>query len=290
MWDPDRYLEFRDERARPFLDLLARLPDAAAAGVEAEAAGGTNAAGPGTVVDLGCGPGNLTRNLADRWPGARVVGVDSSNEMIERARAAERPSSRPVEYVCADLREWQPAGPVDVVVSNAVLQWVPGHLDLLPQLVGYLRPGGWLAVQVPADFDAPVHRRLREVCDCPRWQGRLGADRVARPMAYDASTYLTALMDLGCDVDAWETTYLHVLPGDDAVLRWISGTGARPAIAALDETDRQEFLSMLGERLREAYPRGRHGTLLPFRRVFVVARRAAETASGSTVQAVPSQS
>ncbi|CAA9406843.1 MAG: Trans-aconitate 2-methyltransferase, partial [uncultured Nocardioides sp.] len=136
-WDPDRYLAFADERGRPFADLLARV----------------GAEEPGTVVDLGCGPGNLTALLAARWPGARVVGLDSSAEMIEKARAA----GSGIDYQVADLRGWRPSRPVDVLVSNATLQWVPGHLDLLPGLVEQVAPGGWLAFQVPANFDEPSH-------------------------------------------------------------------------------------------------------------------------------------
>ncbi|MDX6358881.1 MAG: trans-aconitate 2-methyltransferase, partial [Nocardioidaceae bacterium] len=143
-WDPDRYLTYADERGRPFVELLARVA----------------ADRPGDVVDLGCGPGNLTTLLRARWPAARLRGLDSSPEMIETARAAEPD----LDFEVADLRDWAAADDaVDVLVSNATLQWVPGHLELLPALVGHLRPGGWLAFQVPGNFDEPSHTIRRDL-------------------------------------------------------------------------------------------------------------------------------
>lgn len=252
VWDPHRYLTYADERARPFHDLLARV--------------GT--AEPGEVVDLGCGPGNLTAVLAARWPAARVVGVDSSPEMVATARLVPG-----VEVVQADVRDWQPVAPVDVLISNATLQWVPGHLELLSRYVGWLAPQGWFGFQVPGNFGAPSHVLLNRVADSPRWRDRVGADRVARPASHDPADYLAVLAELGCVVDAWETTYLHVLPGVDAVLDWVSGTGLRPVLAELDERERAEFLAEYGTLLREAYPARPFGTVLPYRRVFAVARR-----------------
>jgi trans-aconitate 2-methyltransferase len=248
-WDPDTYLTYADERGRPFLDLVARV----------------GATEPATVVDLGCGPGTLTALLKQRWPSAAVTGVDSSVEMV----AAADPT-RGVDYVVGDLRKWRPPAPVDVLVSNAALQWVPGHLDLLPSLVGTVAPGGWFAFQVPGNFDEPSHVLRRQLGDDPRFAPYL--TDVAAPDAFGAEVYLDRLTTLGCTVDAWETTYLHVLPGDDPVFTWVSGTGARPTLAALPPDVRREFESELRGALRAAYPRRQHGTVLPFRRVFVVAR------------------
>jgi trans-aconitate 2-methyltransferase len=249
-WDPDRYLGYADERGRPFVELLAR--------VRAEA--------PGTVVDLGCGPGNLTALLADRWPDAEVTGVDSSREMVARAQ----PSGR-LRFEVADLRHWaRAAQPVDVLVSNAALQWVPGHLDLLPALVDRVRPGGWLAFQVPGNFDQPSHELRRELAAEAPYD--VHTRDVATPDAHAAATYLYALTALGCTVDAWETTYLHVLHGPDPVFAWISGTSLRPTLAALPEDLRPAFSDELKRRLRAAYPDDGHGVVLPFRRVFVVAQ------------------
>ena len=253
-WDPSTYLQFADERGRPFADLVARV----------------GADDPAVVVDLGCGPGQLTAGLAVRWPHARVTGLDSSAEMV--ARAQQHAGDR-VRFAVADLRSWQPEEPVDVLVSNATLQWVPGHRALLPRLVATVRPGGWLAFQVPGNFDAPSHRLLHELAADPRFAAATRG--VDRPAAAGPADYLADLTALGCTVDAWETTYLHVLDGPDPVFRWISGTGARPVLQSLDDGQRAEFERTYKARLAAAYPAGPHGTVLPFRRVFVVARRTA---------------
>ena len=256
-WDPEVYGRWANERARPFTDLLARV----------------DLSGPGLVVDLGCGPGGLTASLARRWPAARVVGVDSSAEMIAAARSldAEDVVDR-VRFVQADLREWTPDAPVDVLVSNAVLQWVPDHLDLLPTFVSWLAaPGGVLALQVPGNFGSPAHTLLRELAGSPRWRSRLpAAPRASTP---DPVGYLTRLAGLGLRVDAWETTYLHLLDGPDPVLEWMRGTGLRPTLAVLDDDDQAAFSAEYAEQLRAAYPEQPFGTVLPFRRVFAVAER-----------------
>ncbi len=251
-WDAQVYATFSDERGRPFADLLARV----------------DASAPRTVVDLGCGPGPLTAGLADRWPGARVVGVDSSPAMIEAAQPLSGPR---VSFVLGDLATWRPEHPVDVVVSNAALQWVPGHRQLLPGLVAALSPGGWLAFQVPGNFEAPSHRTLRTVAAEPPYAAHTAG--LERPGVAEPADYLGDLVTLGCRVDAWETTYLHVLHGPDPVLRWLQGTGARPYVDALPETLRPSFTAALRERLAQAYPPAARGTVLPFRRLFVVAQR-----------------
>jgi trans-aconitate 2-methyltransferase len=250
-WDPDRYLTYADERGRPFLDLIAR--------VDADA--------PRRVVDLGCGPGNLTRLLAGRWPEADVLGLDSSPEMIARA---EVPG---VRFEVADLRDWaavEGGESVDVLVSNATLQWVPGHLDLLPRLVERVGPGGWFAFQVPGNFDEPSHTIRRDLAGEEPYAAH--TQGVAVPDSHDPATYLEVLAGAGCTVDAWETTYLHVLTGDDPVFTWVSGTGARPTLEALPAGVREEFEEKFRARLRAAYPPHDYGVVLPFRRVFVVAR------------------
>lgn len=248
-WDPERYLAYADERGRPFVELVARV----------------GATAPRRVVDLGCGPGNLTALLKARWPDAEVAGVDSSPEMVAAARSVVG-----VDFSVGDLRTWRPDEPVDVLVSNATLQWVPGHLDLLPDLVGHVAPGGWLAFQVPGNFDEPSHTLRRDLAAEPAYAAFTAG--VATPDAFDAATYLERLAGLGCAVDAWETTYLHVLTGEDPVFTWVSGTGARPTLQALPDDLRPAFADELKRRLRAAYPAGPAGVVLPFRRVFVVAQ------------------
>ena len=253
VWDPATYLEFADERSRPFLDLLSRV----------------NAGHPRLVVDLGCGPGQLTASLADRWPDAQILGLDSSPEMIKQA--AEFASQR-VSFQVQDLRDWRPAAPVDVIISNATLQWVPGHRGLLPDLVNVLSQDGWLAFQVPGNFGEPSHLLLRQLAADARYAPML--TEVTGPSSADAASYLADLAGLGCSVDAWETTYLHVLTGPNPVFRWISGTGARPVLQALPDDLRAQFIAEYQELLDAAYPARAHGTVLPFRRIFVVARGA----------------
>lgn len=253
-WDPERYLTYADERGRPFVELLARVP----------------ATDVARVVDLGCGPGNLTALLKERWPSSDVLGLDSSPEMVARARESEVSG---VRFEVADLRGWEAERPVDVLVSNATLQWVPGHLELLPRLVGQVAPGGWFAFQVPGNFAEPSHVLLHDLASGSRF--RPYVDGVARPDAHGPEVYLEALLGLGCTVDAWETTYLHVLEGEDPVFTWVSGTGARPVLQALPADLRPEFEAEYKRRLRGAYPAGPRGTVLPFRRVFVVSQRVA---------------
>jgi trans-aconitate 2-methyltransferase len=249
-WDPPAYLAFADERGRAFVELMAR--------VEAEA--------PTTVVDLGSGPGTFTDLLAKRWPYARVIGVDSSPTMVQFAAA----SPGHIEYVLADLHTWQPEEPVDVLVSNATLQWVPGHLDILDRWVHAVAPGGWFAFQVPGNFDEPTHTIRSEMAREEPYAQYLNFASSAS--AHDATTYLRALNDLGCTVDAWETTYMHVLHGEDPVFEWVASTSARPTLDALPADVRPKFEAEFKARLRDAYPDSQRGVIMPFRRVFVVAR------------------
>jgi trans-aconitate 2-methyltransferase len=233
---------------------------------------------PAGVVDLGCGPGNATATLLERWPGARVHGVDSSPEMIDKAGAL---AGGRLSFELGAIEDWRPDGPVDVVVSNAALQWVPSHLDLLPRWVDLLTPGGALAFQVPANFEGPAARVFREMATGARFADRLarvaasGGPSASGGVARPAAEYVDLLGRLGCGVDAWETTYQHVLPGEDPVLAWYSGTGLRPYLAALDgDADaREDFRASVAAGLREAFPARPYGTVMPFTRIFVVAYR-----------------
>jgi trans-aconitate 2-methyltransferase len=258
MWDPAQYLGFADERSRPFFDLVGRI------GADA----------PDYVVDLGCGPGQLTASLARRWPEARIDGIDSSAEMIAAARdlPADPAIQSRLRFDVGDVAEWKPDRPVDVIVSNAVLQWVPGHIEMLPRWVGDLADGGWLAFQLPGNFDQPSHAVLRELAASARWREKLAGARLNR-QAGEPAEYLDVLARLGMRVDAWETTYLHVLPGPDPVTEWYKGTGLRPVLSVLSPAEADDFLAAYGERMRAEYPAAEYGTVFPFRRVFVVAHK-----------------
>ncbi|WP_407538504.1 methyltransferase domain-containing protein [Deinococcus radiomollis] len=256
MWNPDVYRQFQAERDRPFFDLTAQLPDFQ----------------PAFVTDLGCGTAHQTATLAERWPEAQVTGVDSSAEML--AQAAKL---RNLRLVQADFSRWLPDTPQDLLLSNAALQWVPGHPALVPRLAAQVAPGGVFAFQVPGNFTAPSHLLLAELRSEPRWSKLLGApERGPQSLSsLDPLEYADLLTPLGFRVDAWETTYLHLLHGPDAVLNWVRGTALRPVLARLSPGDAAEFEAEYGLRLRVAYPQGPSGTAFPFRRVFVVARRTA---------------
>lgn len=252
-WDPQQYARYNSERNRPFFDLV----------------GAIAAESPATVVDLGCGPGELTATLATRWPAARITGVDSSPEMIGRTASYVSDS---VSFELGDAAEFSAIG-VDVLVSNALLQWVPGHQALLDRWAGELNDGGWLAFQVPDNFSSPSHVLMRELAESERWRDQLGGLLRHADATAPAEDYLALLADSGLRVDAWQTTYLHVLAGDDPVLEWVRGTGLRPVLGALSAQDAAEFERSYAAELRSAYPVREFGTVFPFRRTFVVAAK-----------------
>jgi trans-aconitate 2-methyltransferase len=252
-WDPERYLSFGDQRTRPALDLLARVPLANAA----------------RVADLGCGPGNSTALLAERWPEAAIIGVDSSPEMLAQARA----SGVRAAWLESDIAGWTPDRPLDLIYSNAALHWLGDHALLLPRLMGQLRAGGVLAVQMPRNFAAPSHALLHETAANGPWADRLAGILDERSVA-TPEWYYDLLAPLAGRLDIWETEYLHVLEGDDPVLRWTRGTALRPIMQALDGEQFAAFEAAYAGRLRAAYPKRADGrTPFPFRRVFIVAQR-----------------
>jgi trans-aconitate 2-methyltransferase len=251
-WDPAQYGRFANERDRAFLDLTARV----------------GAYAPRHVVDVGCGPGTLTGLLAKRWPNAVVEGIDSSPEMI--AVAADVPG---VSFSLADAADWQPPGDVDVVVSSAALQWIPRHQKLMSKWASALPSGGWLAVQVPGNFDSPSHALMRSLAQGPRWAPELRQAINATDVVGSPESYKAVLLDGGLVADVWETTYLHLLKGRDPVLEWLRGAGLRPLLAQLSPQDAEEFSAQLAAKLREAYPPGSRGTPFPLRRIFAVGRK-----------------
>jgi trans-aconitate 2-methyltransferase len=253
-WHPERYLAFDDHRTRPAADLLARVPLRA----------------PERVVDLGCGPGNSTALLAERWPEADLTGIDSAPSMLAKARERDIAA----HWVEADIASWQPDAPVDLLFSNAALQWLPDHQTLLPRLLGCLRPGGVLAVQMPRNFQAASHVTLRELAAEEPWaerlEGKLLADPVAAPhWYYDLLAPSCAALDIS------QIEYLQALEGENPVLHWTESTALRPVLQTLDEAESAVFKDAYGSRLREAYPVRPDGrTLYPFKRLFIVAQRA----------------
>ncbi|MBO8188481.1 trans-aconitate 2-methyltransferase [Streptomyces spirodelae] len=266
MWDPQQYLRNAGPRLRPVLDLLAHVPDHLPGHPQVR------------IADLGCGPGGPSEPLARRWPRAHITGYDNSPEMLAEAAAHTRTGR--LDFAHADLAHWRPdpAENFGLLFSNAALQWVPGHQHAFPDWLAALPSGGVLAFQVPGNFHAPSHTLLAELRDSPRWRGRVGAasrtDAVLTPAAY--AELLAPLGPDGCDVDVWETTYLHRLTGPDPVLEWTKGTALRPVLERLaDDPDaRDRFLAEYAEALREAYPADADGTTaFPFRRVFVIAAK-----------------
>jgi trans-aconitate 2-methyltransferase len=253
MWDAEQYLKYADERSRPFADLLARV----------------NCDSPKLIADLGCGPGHLTRTLAERWPAARVIGVDNSTAMLKQAAAI--PGR--LEFVHADLAAWNPGQPLDLIVSNAAFQWVAGHEALLSHLASLLAPAGTLAVQMPYHFNNPAHLVIEATKTDARWRNVLGDVGLTQQSVKPLVWYVERLHDLGFAVDAWETTYLHVLTGANPVLEWFKGSALRPLLDKLDAQVQDEFLADVGARLLAAYPARNGVTLLPFPRLFFVATR-----------------
>lgn len=266
-WDPGQYLRHATHRTRPLADLLAHVPEPPA-----------HPGRPLRIADLGCGPGNSTALIAARWPTAHITGLDNSAQMLEQARRDREGASTDhgrIDFARADLAHWTPsaAEPYDLIISNATFQWVPGHAGYFPAWLSGLAPGGTFAFQVPGNFGAPSHALMRELADSERWRDRLGGLLRHTDAVLEPADYLARLTGLGCVTDAWETTYQHLLPGEDPVLDWVKGTGLRPVLTALeDDPDAAEsFVAEYRELLRTAYPRTDHGTVLPFRRIFAVA-------------------
>ena len=254
-WDPAQYLKFAGPRLRPALDLLQRIA------VEA----------PKVVYDLGAGAGNVTRLIAARWPAAQIIGVDSSAEMLARA-AAENPGLAPgIEWQQADLADWRPSLPADVIYSNAALHWLDNHDRLMAELLSGLKPGGVLAVQMPRNFGAKSHTSITETALDGPWRKVLEPLLRPSPVA-EPAVYYDLLAPRAAALDIWETEYLQVLDGANPVKEWTKGTWLSPLLAALDEPERSRFEAEYGERVARAYKPRRDGkTLFPFRRMFVIA-------------------
>jgi trans-aconitate 2-methyltransferase len=260
-WSAAKYLAFEDERTRPARDLLAAVPS-----TKVDAA-----------IDIGCGPGNSTEVLAARFPAARVSGIDSSEDMIAAARK-RLPGMR---FEVADIEGWIGAGRdrerggPDLILANAVLQWLPRHADLFPALLARLAPGGCLAVQMPDNLAEPAQVLMREVAQAGPWRGRLGPADQARVRIEPAQWYYTMLRAANCaHVDVWRTIYHHSLPGENGIVDWFKATGLRPFLDPLAPAERADYLARYTARIKAAYPALPDGTvLLPFPRLFIIAVR-----------------
>lgn len=250
-WNVNLYMQFGNERTQPAIDLISRI----------------NITNPNKIVDLGCGPGNSTKCLRRRWPEATVTGLDSSSEMINSCRE-NYPDQ---EWILADAASWQPSSACDIVFSNAVFQWLPQHDRLLRHLFAYVAPGGALAFQIPVRIYSALQQLIIEVANEPEWihlmEGPKNTFTIESP-AY----YYDVLARTAQKLDIWETEYWHVMENAQAIISWISSTGLRPFLAALEtETQKQRFTKILGKRVAETYmPQADGKVLFPFRRLFVV--------------------
>ncbi|MBL8549082.1 MAG: methyltransferase domain-containing protein [Hyphomonadaceae bacterium] len=249
-WDPNIYLKFGGERTRAAADLVARIPLDA----------------PARIVDLGCGPGNSTAMLRARYPNGDILGVDSSEEMIAKARVSDVNA----RFEIAGFESWSPAQAPDLIYANAAFHWAADPLSLVQRLFAALAPRGALAFQVPQNFDRPSHLEMNAVAADGPWAEKLkGAQRGVHIHGADCAR---ALAGRAAGLDIWSTEYLHILQGEDAVFNWISGSAIRPLMDALQGAERDGFAAAVKARLRRAYPAEADGrTFFPFRRLFVIA-------------------
>ncbi|MBY5770774.1 trans-aconitate 2-methyltransferase [Rhizobium laguerreae] len=253
-WSPSQYLKFEDHRTRPAADLLMRVP-------------GT---GISSVVDVGCGPGNSTELLVDRFPSAHILGMDSSPAMIEAARQ-RLPN---VEFETGNVETWHPSPPMDLLFANAVLQWVPDHRRLFPKLVSYLEDGGSLAVQMPDNLDEATHVSMRKAAGDARWREKLAPADDERTVIETAAAYYEILKPHCSRVDIWRTTYFHPLQGLEGIVDWFRSTGLLPYLSRLEEDERNAYLEIYRVLLADHYAEAVDGTvLLPFPRLFIVATK-----------------
>ena len=253
-WDAGQYLRFADERTLPARDLVARI----------------DLAPPRRIVDLGCGPGNSTAVLRERWPDAAITGLDTSAELLEAARH-EHPG---IDFVIGDIARWAPAEPCDLVFSNAALQWVGDHERLLPRLMQAVAPGGALAVQMPRNHDFATHALMRRVAAEGPWRDRLAGARDPSPVR-PPEFYYDCLAPLSASFAIWETNYIQVMDGVAAIIDWLRGTGLRPFLSRLDTAEQHAFLDRYAALLAEAFPTRADGkVLLPYPRLFFIATKA----------------
>lgn len=250
-WSPADYQHFAAERLRPAQDLIGRMFLSA----------------PGVIADLGCGPGTVTRLLAEKWPHARIIGLDNDLAMLSAASAA----NPALEWRQEDIGSWRPDTVLDIVFSNAALHWLDDHHHLFPRLAGFIRPGGLLAVQMPRSFDEPIHQAIRETVAAPEWSRRLRGLVRVQPVL-PPQDYIHILSECTQRIDVWDTTYHHMLSGENPVAEWAKGAALRPFLARLSDRDQLRFFEDFEARVARAYPQSQNGsTIFPFRRVFIIA-------------------
>lgn len=252
MRDPVQYARFSDERSRPFYTLLSRVPDRPYR----------------EIVDLGCGSGELTVSIAERWPDAHVVGLDSSPQMLAASDKLAKPAN--LEFMLGDINGYD--RPADLIFSNAALQWVEGHESLFPQLAALINPGGVFATQMPSSFEQPSHVLMEKIARQGPWANKVANWR--KMHVHPLRWYVDTLMDLGFEVEAWETVYYFVLQGENPIVEWVKGTSLQPIISLLDDTERAEFMRVYSAEIRAAYPPQANGsTIFPFKRIFFIGMR-----------------
>jgi trans-aconitate 2-methyltransferase len=253
-WNPSQYLKFDDERTRPCRDLVARI----------------QLKNPRRIIDLGCGPGNSTQVLAERWPDAQITGLDSSEQMIRNA-TEKYPHQN---WALGDIPQWSAREPFDLVFSNAAYNWVPDHARVMPHLLQQVAPGGVFAFQVPANINAPAHELMRSTASSDKWRSHF-PEKIREWYAHDLAFYYETLVDDSSHLDLWTTEYQHILNGPEAIVEWYKGTGLRPFLDHLaDENARRSFLADYLKEIEKAFPRRKDGRVLfPFQRLFVIATR-----------------
>ena len=250
-WNPSQYLRFGNERLQPVIDLIGRIP------LES----------PRVIYDLGCGTGSGTVILKERWPDAQVTGVDSSETMLEMTRTLDAD----VSWQHSDLNAWEPSVPADLIFSNAVFHWLDDHHALFPRLMTKLAPGGILAVQMPLNWHEPTHRLIAGMVRGGPWRSRLEPHLREFPVL-KGQEYYDLLIGQASSIDMWETTYYHILEGQDPVVEWTKGSILRPLLDLLEEPEAETFLEMYRGHIAQAYPQQSDGkTVLPFRRLFFMA-------------------
>jgi trans-aconitate 2-methyltransferase len=253
-WNSAGYLKFVNERTQPAVDLINRI----------------DKENPLKIIDIGCGPGNSTEVLAKRFPNAKILGADNSPNMIE---AAEKKYPN-LQFVLCDASKDLISldNDFDIVFSNACIQWIPNHNELLKNMMGLLRQGGVLAVQTPMNYNEPIHQIIGEVSASEKWASRFLNKRIFYNLSQ--SGYYDLLSDISADFVLWQTTYFHKMKSHGDIMEWYRSTGLRPYLDVLSEDDKHEFERDVYDKLTAAYPKQKNGEIIfRFPRFFFIANK-----------------